>query len=113
MHAIKEELEYLEVEVLTDDGIDTRLAGMDVLIAVKGSMASQELRQNAHRTHRALKGLALEGKSAGGKCYGYVPATQTGTARRRVDAEQAAHVVWIFERYADGWSPRAYRRATQ
>ena len=71
MHAIKEELEYLNVHVVTDDGIDTPIVGMDVLIAVKGVMAKQELRQIAHRTHRALKGLALDGRSAGGKCYGY------------------------------------------
>lgn len=106
LHAVKEELEYLEIEVVTDDGIDTRLAGMDVLIAVKGSMARQELKQIAHRTHRALKGLALDGKSAGGKCYGYVPATLTGTGQRAVDRKQAKWVVWIFERYAEGWSPR-------
>jgi site-specific DNA recombinase len=54
MHTIKEELEYLNVHVITDDGIDTRIAGMDVLIAIKGAMAKQELRQIAHRTHRAL-----------------------------------------------------------
>jgi site-specific DNA recombinase len=70
MHAIKEEIDYLNVHVVTDDGIDTRIAGMDILIAVKGAMAKQELRQIAHRTHRALKGLALDGRSAGGKCYG-------------------------------------------
>jgi hypothetical protein len=47
MHAIKEELEYLNVHVVTDDGIDTRIAGMDMLIAIKGAMAKQELRQIA------------------------------------------------------------------
>ena len=62
MHAIKEELEYLSVHVVTDDGIDTRIAGMDILIAIKGAMAKHELRQIAHRTHRALKGLALDGR---------------------------------------------------
>jgi hypothetical protein len=35
MHAIREELEYLNVHVVTDDGIDTRIAGMDMLIAIK------------------------------------------------------------------------------
>jgi site-specific DNA recombinase len=53
MHAIKEELEYLNVHVVTDDGIDTRIAGMDILIAIKGAMAKQKLRQIAHRTHRS------------------------------------------------------------
>ncbi len=106
LHTIKEELEYLDVQVVTDDGIDTRSANMDVLIAVKGTMAKQELRQIAHRTHRALKGLVMAGKSAGGKCYGYVPATKAKSGTREVDPEQARWVLWIFQHYADGWSPR-------
>jgi site-specific DNA recombinase len=45
MHAIKEEFEYINVHVVTDDCIDRRIVGMDILIAVKGAMAKQELRQ--------------------------------------------------------------------
>jgi hypothetical protein len=44
MHAIKEELEYLNVHVVIDDGFDTRIVGMHILIAAKGVMAKQELR---------------------------------------------------------------------
>jgi len=106
MHAIKEELEYLSVHVVTDDGIDTRIAGMDILIAIKGAMAKQELRQIAHRTHRALKGLALDGRSAGGKCYGYLPATSSGSGRREINDTQAREVRRIFSWYAAGRSPR-------
>jgi site-specific DNA recombinase len=106
MHAIKEELEYLSVHVVTDDGIDTRIAGMDILIAIKGAMAKQELRQIAHRTHRALKGLALDGRSAGGKCYGYFPAARSGSGRREINDAQAREVRRIFSWYAAGRSPR-------
>jgi site-specific DNA recombinase len=105
MHAIKEELEYLNVHVVTDDGIDTRIVGMDILIAVKGAMAKQELRQIAHRTHRALKGLALDGRSAGGECYGYA-ATKSASGKREIDDSQAREVRRIFEWYAAGKSPR-------
>jgi hypothetical protein len=35
MHAITEELEYLSIHVVTDDGIDTPIVGVDVLIDVK------------------------------------------------------------------------------
>jgi DNA invertase Pin-like site-specific DNA recombinase len=52
---------------------------IDPLIAIKGAMAKQELRQIAHRTHRALKGLAVDGRSAGGNCYGYIPASRSGS----------------------------------
>jgi len=106
MHAIKEELEYLGVHVVTDDGIDTRIAGMDILIAIKGAMSKQELRQIAHRTHRALKGLALDGKSVGGKCYGYVAVTRSATGVRTIDENQARQVQRIFVWYAAGKSPR-------
>jgi site-specific DNA recombinase len=106
MHAIKEELEYLDIHVVTDDGIDTRIMGMEILIAVKGAMAKQELRQIAHRTHRALRGLALEGRSAGGKCYGYRSATLTAAGQREIDVTQAREVQRIFSWYAAGKSPR-------
>jgi site-specific DNA recombinase len=106
MHAIKEELEYLNVHVVTDDGVDTRIVGMDILIAVKGAIAKQELRQIAHRTHRALKGLALDGRSAGGKCYGYIAATKSASGKREIDETQAREVRRIFVWYAAGKSPR-------
>jgi site-specific DNA recombinase len=106
MHAIKEELEYLNVQVVTDDGIDTRIVGMDILIAVKDAMAKQELRQIAHRTHRALKGLALDGKSAGGKCYRYIAATKSASGKREIDEAHARKVRRIFVWYAAGESPR-------
>lgn len=106
MHAIKEELEYLGVHVVTDGGIDTRIAGMDILIAIKGALAKQELRQIAHRTHRALKGLALGGKNAGGKCYGYAAAAQGAAGLRTIDENQALQVQRIFAWYAAGKSPR-------
>jgi len=61
--------ELSRLHVVTDDGIDTCIVGMDILIAVKGSMAKQELRQIAYRTHRAHRGLALDGRCAGGKRY--------------------------------------------
>jgi site-specific DNA recombinase len=106
MQAVKEELEYLNVHVVTDDGIDTRIAGMDILIAIKGAMAKQELRQIAHRTHRALKGLALGGMSAGGTCYGYIAGTRSVSGRREIDEAQAREVQRIFTWYAAGKSPR-------
>jgi len=106
MHTIREELEYLNVHVITDDGIDTRIVGMDILIAVKGAMTKQELRQIAHRTHRALKGLALQGASAGGKCYGYRAATRNASGEREIDEVQACEVRRIFWWYAAGRSPR-------
>jgi hypothetical protein len=79
---------------------------MDILIAIKGAMAKQELRQIARRTHRALKGLALDGRIAGGKCYEYIPATRSGSGRREINDAQAREVRRIFSWHAAGESPR-------
>ena len=54
MHAVREELVNLDIHVLTDDGIDTRIVGMDILITVEGAMAKQELRQTAHRNYPCI-----------------------------------------------------------
>jgi site-specific DNA recombinase len=53
MHAIKEELEYLSVHVVTDAGIDTRIAGMDILIAIKVRWRSRSCvrLRTAHTAH--------------------------------------------------------------
>jgi DNA invertase Pin-like site-specific DNA recombinase len=106
MHAVKEEVEYLDVHVVTDDGIDTRIVGMEILIAVKGAIAKQELRQIAHRTHRALKGLVLSGKSAGGKCYGYIAASKSASGGREINEAEAREVRRIFFWYSAAKSPR-------
>jgi site-specific DNA recombinase len=106
MHAIKEELDYLGVHIVTDDGIDTRIVGMEILLAVKGAIAKQELRQIAHRTHRALKGLALSGRSAGGKCYGYIAASKSASGGREINEAEAREVRRIFFWYSAGKSPR-------
>jgi hypothetical protein len=56
MDAIKEELEYRSVHVVTDDGVDIRIVGMDFLIAVKGQETDGQpfaIRGNRSRDPRA------------------------------------------------------------
>src|SRR5262249_46376308 len=48
-----------------------------------------------------------QGKSAGGRAYGYVPPALSGTGRIEIDPAQSRVVIQIFTWYADGWSPRA------
>lgn len=59
---------------------------------------------------RGLEGKAREGKSAGGRSCGYVPASMSGTGQLQIDSAQAETVRQIFSWYADGWSTRAIAR---
>jgi len=66
------ELQYLERHIVgVNDGIDTRREGFEYLLAIRGAMNAGYRREIAKRTHRGLTGVALEGRSAGGKAYGY------------------------------------------
>ncbi len=99
------ELSDLGVHVVTHD-LDTRHESAEIMGAVGGAMASAYRKEIGRRVRRGLEGLARNGKSAGGRSYGYIPAAQSGTGQIEVDREQAAIVRRIFDMYADGYSPR-------
>jgi|HubBroStandDraft_4_1064222.scaffolds.fasta_scaffold02724_5 site-specific DNA recombinase len=98
------ELADLGLHVVTHD-LDTRQESAAVLSAVIGSMAEHYRKEIGRRTRRGLEGRARQGKSAGGRAYGYVPPAQSATGEVEIDAKQADVVRWIFEQYAAGWSP--------
>src|SRR5665213_1966083 len=100
------ELSDLRIHVITHD-LDTRHESAEIMGAVGGAMASTYRKEIGRRTRRGLEGLARNGKSAGGKAFGYISATAAGKGQRVIDPEQAATVRRIFELYADGVSPRA------
>lgn len=113
-------LEFWGVHILgVNDGVNTRSEGYGLLLSIRGAMNEEARREIGKRTHRGLSGVALSGNSAGGRSYGYrhVPIEDPSRrdhlgrpmvlgVRREVDPEQAQHVRFIFERFADGWSPR-------
>jgi site-specific DNA recombinase len=100
------ELSDLSIEVVTHD-LDTRQESGAIMGAVSGAMAEQYRREIGRRTRRGLEGLARQGKSAGGRAYGYIPAALSGTGLVEIDPDQAVVVREIFDLYAAGWSPRA------
>lgn len=78
--------------------------------AVRGLMGTLFLSDLAHKVHRGLSGNIREGKSAGGRAYGYRPVK--GEAGRLEIVEHEAEIVRrIFKAYADGQSPRAIASA--
>jgi site-specific DNA recombinase len=113
-----EELRYLKKHIIgVNDGIDTRREGFEYLLAIKGVQNAGYRKEIGKRTHRGLAGLALQGKSAGGRAYGYQSIYETVTdektgrkhdepAGRKIMPERAKTVRQIFEWYADGHSAR-------
>lgn len=85
------ELEDLGIHVITCVGEDTRRDGWGLVMAIKGAIAEHARKEISFRTRRGLEGLALAGKSTGGRqAYGY-------------GSEPEADIVrGIFERRAAG-----------
>lgn len=104
------ELADLGVAVVTHD-LDTRHESAEIMGAVGGAMAAAYRKEIGRRTRRGLEGLARNGKSAGGRAYGYVPAALSRTDQVEIDGAQAAVVRRVFQMFADGYSPRAIANA--
>jgi site-specific DNA recombinase len=100
------ELSDLGIIVVTAD-LDTRSESAGILGAVTGAMGEQYRKEIGRRTRRGLEGLARNGKSAGGRSYGYVPASESGTGQIEIDKEQAAVVVRAYQLAADGYAAGA------
>lgn len=91
------EFEDLGVHCLTCVGDDTRRDGWGLVMGIKQTLAEHYRREISHRTRRGMEGLALAGKSTGGRCYGY-------TAAGDVDPAQAGIVRRMFALAAGGES---------
>ncbi|HUN76257.1 MAG TPA: recombinase family protein [Steroidobacteraceae bacterium] len=99
------ELADLGVEIITHD-LDTRTESAGILGAVLGASSEAYRKEIARRTRRGLEGLARNGKSAGGRPFGYVPPALSATGQLEIDEAQAAVVRRIFTLFADGHSSR-------
>ncbi len=82
-------------------------------IGMKGTMGELFLKDLRQRTHRGLEGVAIEGKSAGGKSYGYDSVVQYDAKGERIRGErtinpaEAEIVRRIFREYTAGKSPKS------
>ena len=85
-------------------------------VGLKGTMNALFLKDLALKTHRGLEGRVRQGKSGGGRAYGYRAVQQRaadGTALRgdrEIVEVEAAIVRRIFAEFAAGKSPRAIAR---
>ncbi len=88
----------------------------DLHVGLKGTMNALYLKDLAQKTRRGLEGRVRQGKSGGGLCYGYQVVRETDAngdlvrGGRRVHDPEAATIVWVFQEFAAGHSPRAIAR---
>jgi site-specific DNA recombinase len=99
---IYKSLKYYNVKIITiDDGETTSMH-----IGLKGTMGAMQLQQISDKTHRGLHGRVENGKSAGGKCYGYdVVKAFDGSGEPikgeiEINHDEAAIVTRMFHDYA-------------
>ena len=84
----------------------------EIHIGMNGTMNALFLKELARKTHRGLEGRALQGKSAGGKAYGYDIVRNIDergavtTGERKINDAEAAIVRRIFSDYNKGKSPK-------
>jgi site-specific DNA recombinase len=101
------EFEDFGVHCITAVGDDTRRDGWGLVIQIKQAVAEHARREASYRTRRGLEGRAIKGESAGGRAYGYRPASQSTSGQVEIIETEAAVVRRIFELYAGGISSRA------
>ena len=82
-------------------------------VGLKGTMNALYLKDLAYKTRRGLEGRVRQGKSGGGRCFGYEIVNSLDHAgepvhgERRINQIEAAIIRRIFEEFAKGHSPRA------
>jgi site-specific DNA recombinase len=76
------ELEDIGIHLVTCVGDDTRRDGWGLILGIKQAISEHARREISYRTKRGLEGLALAGKSTGGRCFGYGDSSEAETVRR-------------------------------
>jgi DNA invertase Pin-like site-specific DNA recombinase len=98
--------------------IVTRIDGEvnELHIGVKGAMNAIALKDLAMKTHRGIEGRVRQGKSGGGRAFGYRVVKQRDAkgepvrGLREIEPMEAEVVQRIFREFAAGCSPRAIAR---
>ena len=106
-------LSFLGIKIVTlAEGEITELH-----IGLKGTMNALFLKDLAQKTRRGLEGRVRQGKSAGGRAYGYDIVREYDAAgepirgARRINENEAKVVCLIFSDYASGRSSRAIAKS--
>ena len=101
-------LQFHDVELWTVHGA-AAVSSME--LGLRAVLNQEVLEQVRYRTREGMKTVAKHGRVPGGICYGYRVRREFDDSGepvrglRSIDIDEAATIVWIFERYADGMSP--------
>jgi len=108
--AIFEQLAFNDVRIITlSEGPIS-----EIHIGLGGTMSALYLKQLGEKTKRGLRGRIEQGRSAGGKAFGYSTVTGNEADDRGhmvIVPEEAGVVRRIFTEYLNGKSPRAIAKA--
>jgi len=97
------ELLELRIAIVTQ-AEDTRRENDLMMLNLKGAMNENNRKEIGRRVRNKMELLAKSGRPAGGRAYGYIPASQSGTGQININEQQAQVVRQIFEWRAAGWS---------
>src|SRR5215470_9464652 len=110
--ALYKHLSFADVKLLTiAEGEITELH-----VGLKGTMNALFLKDLGQKVRRGLEGRVREGRSGGGRCYGYDVALEHDArgepirGGRRINEAEAATVRRIFTEFAAGNSPKTIAR---
>jgi site-specific DNA recombinase len=109
MAGIYKRLSFHNIEIIEVHGGKASTA----IVGMKAMFAQMFREENVHKVRRGMTGLIKQGRSAGGKAYGYRPRKkfdQHGELIRgelEIVPDEAAIVVRVFEDYAKGSSAKA------
>ena len=96
---IEKLLAYRDVSIVTLDGmVYDGTSGSSLAFTFQSAGAAQYLKDLGAKTRRGLRGAHRDGKSTGGRCFGYT----VENAKIAIDELQAAVVRRIFALYAQG-----------
>jgi len=100
-----EHLRFSNIRVIAvSQGIDSFHEQSDLLFTFHGVTDSLYIKELTFKTHRGLKGMALNGYHTGGRCFGYRNVKEGDRVRLEVDPQEAKIIQRIFELYAGGVS---------
>jgi len=110
--ALYKQLQFSQVRIITiAEGEITELH-----VGLKGTMNALFLKDLAIKIHRGMEGRVLDGRSAGGKPFGYDVVRQFDIAGqpirggRIINAAEASIIRRVYHEFAHGKSPRAVAR---
>jgi len=101
MATIKKQMDFLGVSLIEVHGGEANT----LTVGMKAIVAEMFRHDNAKKVKRGMEGLIREGKSAGGRAYGYRPDPANRGAPQIVE-EEAETVLRIFQEYHAGTSPK-------